>query len=133
MKTDCIFCKISNKEIPAKIIYEDKDFLAFLDIKPWVRGHTLVIPKKHYHWVWEVENSGRYFEVVSMVANHYKKVFVTEFVFSFIYGYDVPHAHIHLLPDSRGKIAIYPKEKIEASPGELEKVYQKVKLEVQKE
>lgn len=128
MKTDCIFCKISNKEIPAKIIYEDKEFLAFLDIKPWVKGHTLVIPKKHYHWVWEVENSGRYFEVVSMIANHYKKVFATEFVFSFIYGYDVPHAHIHLLPDSRGKIAIYPKEKIEASSEELEKVYQKVKF-----
>jgi histidine triad (HIT) family protein len=45
--TDCLFCKIINKEIPAKIIYEDKNYLAFLDINPVSLGHALVIPKKH--------------------------------------------------------------------------------------
>lgn len=128
METECIFCKIANKEIPSKIIYEDEDFLAFLDIKPWVKGHTLVVPKKHYRWVWDVANPDRYFEVVSKIANHYKNVFETEFIFSFIYGYDIPHAHIHLLPDSRGKFAIYPKQKIEASAENLEKVYKIAKL-----
>ncbi|MBT7553464.1 HIT family protein [bacterium] len=44
---DCLFCKIINKEIPAKVIYEDDKYLAFLDIDPVSLGHTLVIPKKH--------------------------------------------------------------------------------------
>ena len=44
---DCLFCKIINKEIPAKIIYEDDNYLSFLDINPNTKGHTLVIPKKH--------------------------------------------------------------------------------------
>lgn len=45
--TDCIFCKIISKEIPADIIYEDTDVLAFLDLHPVNRGHALVVPKKH--------------------------------------------------------------------------------------
>lgn len=44
---DCIFCKIVNKEIPAKIIFENDKYLAFLDITPNTIGHTLVIPKEH--------------------------------------------------------------------------------------
>ena len=44
---DCIFCKIIKGEIPANKVYEDKEFLAFLDIKPISQGHTLVIPKVH--------------------------------------------------------------------------------------
>ncbi len=45
---DCIFCKIANKEIQSANVYEDKDFFAFLDIGPVNKGHTLVMPKKHY-------------------------------------------------------------------------------------
>lgn len=45
--SDCIFCKIVNKEIPAEIIYEDDKVIAFLDIKPAVKGHTLLITKIH--------------------------------------------------------------------------------------
>src|SRR3989344_2330206 len=44
---DCIFCKIVDGQIPAKIIYQDNDYLAFLDISPVSQGHSLVIPKKH--------------------------------------------------------------------------------------
>ena len=45
---DCIFCKIVNGDIPSYKIYEDNDVLAFLDINPDCDGHTLIIPKKHY-------------------------------------------------------------------------------------
>ena len=51
----CIFCKIVAKEIPAQIIYEDTHFLVFLDVKPRNPGHCLVIPKKHYRWVWDIK------------------------------------------------------------------------------
>lgn len=44
---DCLFCKIINKEIPGKIIYEDEYTIAFLDIHPKAAGHTLIIPKEH--------------------------------------------------------------------------------------
>lgn len=44
----CIFCKIGNGEIPSNKVYEDQDVVAFLDINPASRGHTLVIPKEHF-------------------------------------------------------------------------------------
>lgn len=47
--SDCIFCKIIKKKIPCYQIYEDDNFLAFLDIQPISKGHTLIIPKKHYN------------------------------------------------------------------------------------
>jgi histidine triad (HIT) family protein len=45
--TDCIFCKIINKEVPSEIVYEDDFVVAFMDIHPASKGHTLVVPKKH--------------------------------------------------------------------------------------
>lgn len=45
---DCLFCKITNKEIPNYTVYEDEYVLAFLDIHPCAKGHTVVIPKKHF-------------------------------------------------------------------------------------
>lgn len=51
---DCIFCKIINKEIPADVVYEDDNWLAFLDIKPINLGHTLLIPKAHYKNLFEL-------------------------------------------------------------------------------
>ena len=46
---DCIFCKIANGEIPSAVIYEDDEFRAILDLGPVRRGHTLILPKKHYN------------------------------------------------------------------------------------
>lgn len=53
---DCIFCKIINKEIPADIVYEDDEVLAFRDINPQAPVHILVIPKKHISSIIEIEN-----------------------------------------------------------------------------
>src|SRR3990167_6600023 len=70
---NCIFCKIVKKEIPAHVVYEDENFLAFLDIHPQSPGHTQVITKMHYRWVWDVPNAGKYFEVVKKIAIYNKK------------------------------------------------------------
>lgn len=51
---NCIFCKILNKEIPNYTVYEDENVLAFLDIFPCAPGHTVVIPKKHFETIWEI-------------------------------------------------------------------------------
>lgn len=96
---NCIFCKIVKKEISAQIVYEDKDFLAFLDIHPQSPGHTQVIPKNHYRWVWDVPNVGGYFEVVKKIALAQKKAFNTDFILSKIVGDEVEHAHIWVFPN----------------------------------
>lgn len=93
---NCIFCKIIQKQIPCYDIYEDKHFLAFLDVKPRNKGHCLIISKKHYRWVWDVQEE--YSAVANKIANGLKKAFQTDFVVSFVIGEEVPHAHIHLVP-----------------------------------
>lgn len=94
----CIFCKIVKGEIPATKIYEDDNFLAFLDIHPQSPGHTQVIPKAHCRWVWDVPNVGEYFEVVRKIAKSEQKAFGTDWVLSKIIGDEVPHAHIWVFP-----------------------------------
>ena len=99
---NCIFCKIIKGEIPSYKVYEDKNFLAFLDARPQAPGHTLTIPKKHYRWVWDIPNVGEYFEVVRKIALAQKKAFETELVRSNIYGEEVPHAHTSTWPEVVG-------------------------------
>jgi histidine triad (HIT) family protein len=99
----CIFCKIISKEIAAHIIYEDDDFLAFLDIHPQSPGHAQVIPKKHYKWVWDVPDVGAYFEIVRKIAMAQRKAFDTSWILSKIIGDEIPHAHIWVFPSSEVK------------------------------
>jgi histidine triad (HIT) family protein len=111
---DCIFCKIVKKEIPAHIVYEDTNFLAFLDINPLSPGHTLIIPKKHYRWVWDIatedENTEigtptleKYFTVVAKIAKAQRKAFNQEMILSKIVGEEMPHAHIWVFPNKDTK------------------------------
>jgi len=95
---DCIFCKIISGKIPCYKVYEDKDFLAFLDIRPLNPGHTLIIPKKHYRWIWDVPNISECYKIVSKIANAMKNAFNTDYVVSMVFGEEVPHAHVWLVP-----------------------------------
>ncbi len=96
---DCVFCKIVAGEIPSHKVYEDQNFLAFLDINPQSPGHTQIIPKKHYRWVWDVPNAGEYFEVAKKVAIAQQKAFGTDWILSKVIGDEVPHAHIWVFPN----------------------------------
>ncbi len=98
---DCIFCKIVAGEIPAHKVYEDEEFIAFLDIHPQSPGHVQVIPKKHYRWVWDVPNAGAYFEVVQKIARAQQKAFNTDWVLSKTIGDEVSHAHIWVFPNEK--------------------------------
>jgi histidine triad (HIT) family protein len=104
----CVFCKIANKEIPSHIVYEDENFLGFLDINPRGPGHTLVIPKKHYRFVWDLPESpseaggptiGNYFEIVKKIALAQQKAFGQELIRSQVFGDEVFHAHVWLWPN----------------------------------
>ncbi len=94
----CIFCQIASGAKPCYMVYEDKDFIAFLDVKPLRRGHVLTIPKKHYRWVHEVPNFGEYFEFVKKVMLAQLKAFDADSVSIGTVGHDVDHAHVHTIP-----------------------------------
>lgn len=109
---DCIFCKIAAGTIPCQKVWEDENYLAFLDIKPLAEGHTLLIPKKHFRWVWDLPagktglpagrqvspNYSEYMEKAKEVALLLKGKYQADWIEMKVMGIDVPHAHIHLIP-----------------------------------
>lgn len=96
---DCVFCKIIKGEIPCHKIYEDDKYLAFLDINPVSVGHTLLIPKDHFRWVYDSPNCGEYWEIAQKLAINIKNSDLAPEYISFItMGNEVPHAHIHIIP-----------------------------------
>ena len=99
MTKKTVFKKIIDREIPAHIIFEDKNFMVFLDAFPKNPGHTLVIPKQETLWVWDVELYAEYFSLVRRVAQAQKKAFDVEMILMLVHGDEVPHAHVHLRPE----------------------------------
>ena len=128
---NCIFCRIIVNEIPSYKVYEDDNFLAFLDITPTNKGHTLLIPKKHYRWVWDIKED--YSTITNKIANALKETFETEWVVSFVVGEQVPHAHIHLVPrfdnDGHGGLINLNKTK-KFNQEEMLKIAEKIKKNI---
>lgn len=100
--SDCVFCKIISGEIPSYKIYEDDKYLAFLDISQVNDGHTLLIPKNHVRWVWDIEEIGEFYELAQKIALKMREVTGNEFVYSQTVGEMVEHAHLHLVPNTEG-------------------------------
>lgn len=111
---DCIFCKIINKEIPSKIVYEDDEVLAFEDIAPQAPVHIVIIPKKHIAKITEIEKEeealiGKIYSVINKIAREKQ---IAEEGFRVIIncgengGQEVKHIHFHLLGGKKlsGKI-----------------------------
>lgn len=65
--SDCIFCKIVNREIPTELIYEDKYIVAFNDIAPIAPKHILVIPREHYSTLEDVKEKGFFSHIFSII------------------------------------------------------------------
>jgi histidine triad (HIT) family protein len=100
---NCIFCSVVAGKIPSSRIYEDPDYLAFMDVFPRAKGHTLVIPKKHYRWVYDIPQFGAYWEAAKKVASAVQNVTQADYVSFVTMGEEVPHAHIHILPQKNGE------------------------------
>lgn len=104
--TDCIFCKIVEKDIPSYPVYEDDIVYAFLDITQTTKGHTLVIPKKHVTDVFEYEEklAGDVFARIPKIARAIEKAFPDMVGLNIINNnkeaayQSVFHSHIHLIP-----------------------------------
>lgn len=102
MKTDpnCIFCKIVKHEIPAVVIYEDDEFMAFLDLEPLNPGHTVLIPKNHSNFVWDMpeDELSKSMPISRKIALALEKTYLPPRVGLFIEGFDLNHAHLKLIP-----------------------------------
>jgi histidine triad (HIT) family protein len=100
MSEKTIFKKIIDKEIPATVVYEDDNFLAFLDIAPVSKGHTLLIPKQEYVWMQDLPDElvGQLFIKAKELMLAIKQGLLCDYVQIGVVGKDVPHAHIHLIP-----------------------------------
>lgn len=129
---DCIFCKIVAGEIPSFKVWEDENYLAFLDIFPIKDGHTMVIPKKHHPYIFEIPDDELQGLSIAAkkVAQKLKQAFKpkTGKVGVVVYGLDVDHTHIHLIPlDKSGDLNMSSKSKAENF--KLEEVLNKISID----
>ena len=133
---DCIFCKISNGEIPTKVITETKNSLAFLDAFPLTKGHTLIIPKNHHEKIQNMspEVNSDLFSTVHKIIPKVDKL--TGATLVAIHngreaGQEIPHVHVHLVPrssdDSGGPIHCLFDSTLNISDSELSEIYEKLK------
>jgi len=102
---DSIFTKIIKGEIPCDKVYEDAKTMAFLTIQPWYPGHTLVVPKLQVDRFDDLppEEYQALFDTVQKVSRHLRETLVTQRVIMQVFGFDVPHVHIHLMPANESK------------------------------
>jgi len=100
MSDTCLFCRIAQHQIPAHVVHEDDDILAFLDIHPVRPGHVLIIPKRHYPYFEDMpaELANRVLALGQRLARAMKALYRVERVGFVFTGIHVAHAHAHLIP-----------------------------------
>jgi histidine triad (HIT) family protein len=133
MLTDpnCIFCKIVAGEIPANKVYEDEQFLAFLDVNPVQFGHTLLIPKDHQPSIFKI-NDNDYAALwlkAKTLAPAIQRATNAKRIGIFVEGFAVPHTHIHLVPINNG-FELDPNSKKLITPEALAEMAEKVRAEM---
>ena len=126
---DCIFCKIISKEVSAKILYEDEYSISFLDAFPVAKGHTLVIPKKHFAQIQDMSSdiNQKLFDTVHKMITKIDSVKGSTLVL--IHngkdsGQEIMHVHVHLIPrgidDSGDNLDSMFKNKIKLTDDEID-------------
>ncbi|MEK6845106.1 MAG: HIT family protein [Nanoarchaeota archaeon] len=124
---NCIFCKIAKDEIPSVKIWEDKKHFAILDANPINPGHTLLIPKKHTEYLFDLDDK-EYAELIltaKKIAKILKNKLVPKRIGIIVEGFLIPHAHIHLVPLNKGGELSFEKAK-PMSKEELKKIAEKI-------
>tara|TARA_B110000305_G_C19461191_1_gene654487 strand:- start:2836 stop:3228 length:393 start_codon:yes stop_codon:yes gene_type:complete len=119
-----IFSKIVNGEIPCYKVYEDDEFLAFLDVFPVAKGHVLVIPKKETDYIFDIEDQSyaRMWQFAKKISKALKLSVSCERIGISVIGLEVAHAHIHLLPINSLEDMNFSKPKMSFSKQEFEEI-----------
>jgi len=119
-----VFTRIIQREIPAYIVAEDDNHIAFLDIYPLVKGHTLVVLKKEIDYIFDI-NDEDYKELhlfSKSVAIALKRVIPCKRIGVIVIGDEVPHAHIHLIPMNTINDMNFSKPKLSYSKVEIQEI-----------
>ena len=119
-----IFTKIVSGEIPCYKVAENDEFLAFLDISPLAKGHSLVIPKRETDYIFDIKSDeySRLWLFAKKVAIAQRKVISCERIGVAVIGLEVPHAHIHLVPISGVNDIDFSKTKLALSHEEMKQI-----------
>jgi len=127
-----IFTKIINNEIPAYKVAENDNFIAFLDIFPVVRGHTLVVPKKEVDYLFDLDDEtySGLLAFARKVAAGIEKAIPCRRVGVLVLGLEIPHAHIHLIPFQSESDLLNFTRKLKLSREEFEEIREKIAREV---
>ena len=106
MSDDCVFCRIIAGEVPAHLVLDDEEFVAFLDARPVFKGHVLVVPRRHYVTLADlpVPAVGPLFERVRLLSAAIPAALGAQGTFvalNNVVSQSVPHLHVHAVPRSR--------------------------------
>jgi histidine triad (HIT) family protein len=125
-----IFTRIINGEIPCHKIAETEDFLAFLDIQPVAKGHTLVIPKKEIDYIFDLEDQylADLMRFAKKVAKAVESCIPCERIGVAVVGLEVPHAHVHLIPINAIGDMSFEKERLSFSQEEFAAIANEIQL-----
>ncbi len=126
-----IFTRIVKGEIPCYKIAENNRFLAFLDINPLAKGHTLVIPKMEVDYIFDLPTE-EYLGLMLFakeVAAKVEKAVECERIGLAVIGLEVPHAHIHLVPLKSEKDINFANQKLKLAPEEFELIAKNIRGE----
>ncbi|HKR06383.1 MAG TPA: HIT family protein [Bacteroidia bacterium] len=123
-----IFTRIVNGEIPCYKVAENEKFLAFLDISPLAKGHTLVIPKKEIDYIFDIDDSllGELFIFSKKVGLAIEKVIPCKRIGITVIGLEVPHAHVHLIPINNVSDMNFARPKLSFKPEELKETAERI-------
>ena len=129
-----IFSRIVLGEIPSYKVAESDDFYAFLDINPLAKGHTLVIPKKEVDYILDVEDAlyKELFGFAKKVGKAIESVVSCKRIGIIVFGLDVPHAHIHLIPINSASDMNFESPKLSLGKEEFEKISDEINRAYQK-
>lgn len=130
---ECPFCKIAKGEIPAAIVYDSKDVMAFLDIKPANPGHVLVITKGHYQILPQMpeELNAALLQVVKVIAHAQIEVLGAQGVEVLqrngsVAGQLVPHVHVHVIPRFKDDKVVDTWETVDVKEDQLKEIQQRL-------
>jgi len=128
---NCVFCNIKDKE-DEEIIWENKDFIAFLDKKPITPGHVLLVTKKHVRFLMDTWNELfiKIMKIAKYLNEPIKNAVKSKTVGIMLSGFEVEHVHIHLVP--RNKPGEFQNPQEEASKEELNRIADKIRGEIER-
>lgn len=124
-----IFTKIINREIPAYIVAEDDNYIAFLDIMPLAKGHVLVVPKIEVDYIFDLEDEilAGLHVFAKKVAKAIDKTIRCTRVGVAVIGLEVPHVHVHLIPLRSMDDINFSRPKLRLSPEEMKQIAESIK------